>query len=85
MCLDADKGNTIPQALALYETLRKPRVEQAQNTSRALGELYASDNNSSEFRAAYDTRWSWLWEYDIDKAYEKARQELTAVRELSKS
>ena len=79
LCLgDSTLGN-IPQALTLYESLRKPRVEQAQSSSRALGKLYASYDFNANFRKAYEGRWSWLWDYDIDKAYEKAKLEVVAT------
>ena len=74
-CLEGVSPGNIPGALQLYETIRKPRVTQAQITSRAAGKIYSSDKMDDTIRIAYDNRWSWLWEYDIDEVIERAKKD----------
>ena len=78
LCLGDSTIASIDDRLALYERVRKPRAEEAQRTSRALGKIYSSDDTSQKAQDSFDNRWSWLWDYDIDKTFEQCRREIVA-------
>lgn len=69
--------------LRIYQSVRLPRAEKAQATSRQAGELYEMEEAElkglpyDEFvpivRSKLQDRMNWIWSEDIDQAYEKAR------------
>jgi 2-polyprenyl-6-methoxyphenol hydroxylase-like FAD-dependent oxidoreductase len=58
-CLNGVSRRSIADALLLYELIRKPRVTQAQLTSRAAGKIYSSDEDDANIQATHDDRWPW--------------------------
>ncbi|KAI9734363.1 MAG: hypothetical protein M1834_002469 [Cirrosporium novae-zelandiae] len=76
------KGN-LARWLNLYESVRLPRAQKAQQTSREAGDIFEMRTDDMKDRS-YDEcipevaerirhRMKWLWFEDIDTAYEKAR------------
>ncbi|MBD8493518.1 salicylate 1-monooxygenase [Pseudomonas syringae] len=72
---------SLPQVLAAYDAIRRPRACRVQRTSHQAGELY----ELREPRTAADEgllaqtlaeRFAWLWEHDFDNELRQARQRL---------
>lgn len=70
---------------ALYQSVRLPRAQKTQATSRAAGDTYemqAPDMLDKSFEGCCEMiaertreRMKWVWEEDLDKAYEKVRDD----------
>lgn len=70
---------------SLYQSVRLPRAQKTQATSRAAGDTYemqAPDMLDKSFEECCEMiaertreRMKWVWEEDLDKAYEKFRDE----------
>lgn len=85
-----DSGNTSNQRLRqymdLYQAVRLPRAQRAQQTARQAGEVYEMQRNDMVgksyddclplVRDALKDRMSWVWTEDIDKAYESLRGDM---------
>jgi salicylate hydroxylase len=77
-CLSRARIDTVGEWLQLYERVRKPRTEQVQRASRAVGDIYDLDDPVEQERrapSALETRGEWLWNYDADEAFEQAVRE----------
>jgi salicylate hydroxylase len=69
----------------VYQTLRLPRAQRVQRTSREAGEVYelqgeglggkTFDECMPELRNRLKDRMNWVWTEDIDAMYEKAAAE----------
>jgi hypothetical protein len=65
----------------LYEELRKPRSRRVQEASRRAGEIYEMTDEQEQRRLAPDAlrgRGNWIWNYDVDEAFEEARAALVS-------
>ena len=69
----------------LYQSIRLPRAQKAQQTAREAGDVYEMQTPDMK-GLSYDdclplvaeklkNRMKWIWTEDIDEAYEKAREE----------
>ena len=77
------KQCTLEQSLSLYHSIRYPRSQKVQTTSREAGDLYEMkadevkglryDEGLPIVKAMIEHRMSWIWTEDIDKVYEQAR------------
>jgi salicylate hydroxylase len=73
-----------------YQTLRLPRAQRAQRTSREAGEVYelqgdgltskTFDECMPELRNRLKDRMNWVWAEDIDAMYEKTAAEMRVGR-----
>lgn len=71
--------------LELYEIVRLPRTQKAQQTAREAGDVYemqAGDMTGQTYeeclplvKLRLQDRMKWIWTEDIDTAYEKARSD----------
>ena len=76
---------SLTSAAKLYQTVRLPRAQKTQATSRAAGNTYemqAEDMLDKTFEECIPMiehrtreRMKWVWEEDLDAAYEKMRDE----------
>ncbi|KAK5169747.1 uncharacterized protein LTR77_005725 [Saxophila tyrrhenica] len=88
--LKTDKSSSchfqsLESTAALYQAVRLPRAQKTQATSRAAGDTYemqAPDMIDRSFEDCCDLiaertreRMKWVWEEDLDAAYEKVRDE----------
>jgi salicylate hydroxylase len=74
----------------MYQTLRLPRAQRAQRTSREAGEVYelqgeglggkTLDECMPELRNRLKDRMNWVWTEDIDAMYEQVVAERRDVR-----
>ena len=79
------RNHTLEQCLRLYHTIRAPRAERVQMTSRQAGDLYqmkaeefaglSFDDALPVAKAMIQDRMKWIWTVDIDNVYEQARTE----------
>lgn len=70
----------------LYQSIRLPRAQRAQETARQAGEVYemqredmvgkSYDECLPLVRDALKDRMNWVWTEDIDQAYEKMNEEM---------
>jgi salicylate hydroxylase len=70
--------------MQLYQSIRYPRSEKVQVTSRQAGDLYemrvdevaglSYEDGLPIAKAMLENRMKWIWADDIDQAYEKARE-----------
>ncbi|WP_109511641.1 salicylate 1-monooxygenase [Pseudomonas ovata] len=72
---------SLPEVLAAYDAIRRPRACRVQRTSHQAGELYelrephtAADEGLLAQTLA--ERFAWLWEHDFDNELRQARQRL---------
>lgn len=80
------RTQTLEQSLRLYHSIRYPRAERVQITSRQAGDLYQLKTKELAgldyeealpiVKAMIQDRMKWIWAEDIDKFYEQARLEL---------
>lgn len=71
------------EALGLYHSIRYPRSEKVQMTSRQAGDLYEMKSPDVAGRSYEDSlpivktkledRMKWIWSEDMDEVYEMAR------------
>jgi salicylate hydroxylase len=79
--------------LDLYQSMRLPRAERVQTTSREAGEIYEMEAKELKGRPfeecvpivkkLIEDRMSWIWAEDVDKVYENARGTLRQEVSLS--
>ncbi|KAJ4253833.1 hypothetical protein NW762_010228 [Fusarium torreyae] len=80
------KPRSIADYLHLYQSVRYPRAEKVQETSRQAGGLYELRSKELEglnyedclpvVRDLLKDRMKWIWTEDIDQVYENALAEL---------
>ncbi|EXA31893.1 hypothetical protein NW761_013775 [Fusarium oxysporum] len=80
--LESTKPRPIADYLHLYQSVRYPRAEKVQETSRQAGDLYEFRSQEVKGLSYEDTlpvvrdllkdRMKWIWTEDIDQVYEKA-------------
>lgn len=78
---------TLGQSLCLYHTIRYPRSERVQVTSRQAGDLYELnldelsglnyDDALPIVKAKLEDRMKWIWTEDMDDVYDKVRAKCT--------
>ncbi len=95
--LSSDQSNknehfqSLESAASLYQTVRLPRAQKTQATSRAAGDTYemqAPDMLDKSFDEGCEMlaertreRMKWVWEEDLDAAYEKLRDDSGVPKE----
>ena len=78
--------NTLESTARLYQTVRLPRAQKTQATSRAAGNTYEMQSEEMLDKTFEECipiiaeqtreRMKFVWEEDLDAAYEKIRDEL---------
>jgi salicylate hydroxylase len=84
-CLQQATQETLPQWLRFYEEQRKTRTTQVQQTTRVAGTLYDlpdSEVNRRGENFSFAERMKWLFNYDVDQAFDEALQLQTGRNEL---
>ena len=72
--------------MGLYQTVRLPRAQRVQETSRETGHLYhlqaldmrgkTTDERLEILGERIKNRLKWIWSEDLDAAYDKAKLDL---------
>jgi len=86
---ESPNSQTLQSWLNVYQSVRLPRAERTQETSKQCGEVYEMEAEEL-IGLPYDAclplvkdmlkdRMNWIWTEDIDAAYESARAKLLAV------
>lgn len=80
---------SIHDALSLYNSIRYPRSEKVQTTSRQAGDLYelkapelaklSYDDALPVVERLLKNRMQWIWAEDIDTVYEAARKNFSRL------
>ena len=69
-------ASDIPAALHAYDAIRRPRSQKVVSTSRTAGETYAfrgpAGNDLDKIREELLTRYSWIWDEDMNRQAEEA-------------
>lgn len=78
-----NRFNSLERTVKLYQTVRLPRAQKTQATSRAAGNTYELQTDDMIDKSLEEClpilaertreRMKWVWEEDLDAAYEKAR------------
>lgn len=81
-----DNTVTLEKWMGLYQSVRLPRAQRVQETSREAGYLYQLQLPEMEGKSYDDclpilvegvkNRFKWIWTEDLDVAYEKAKMEM---------
>ncbi len=84
--LGTPREHSLETCMELYQSIRYPRAEKVQVTSREAGDLYEMRTNEVVnlgydeglpiVRSMLEHRMKWIWSDDIDQAYEKARESI---------
>ena len=79
---------TLEQSAQVYQDVRRPRAQKTQRTSRAAGDTYEMQTEDMVDKSFEDCvpmmaertkeRMKWVWEEDLDDAYDKRRTNITA-------
>ncbi|KAL4888671.1 hypothetical protein BDV59DRAFT_196286 [Aspergillus ambiguus] len=82
--LDTSCQYSLQDALHLYQSIRYPRSEKVQVTSRQAGDLYelrtpevtglSFEESLPVVKAMLQDRMKWIWSEDLDQLYETARR-----------
>lgn len=69
----------VPNALAAYDQVRRPRAQRVVSTSREAGELMSMEypgigGDVEKMRGKFDTRMNWIWNRDMKAQNEYAVQ-----------
>lgn len=82
--LDTPNEISLHDSLQIYQSVRQPRAVKVQATSRQAGELYelqvkevaglSYDESLPVVKSMLEDRMKWIWNDDIDKAYEDAQK-----------
>lgn len=62
--------NDVPNALAAYDQIRRPRAQRVVSTSREVGQMMSMQqpgigDNVEKMREKFDTRMHWIWHRDL--------------------
>ena len=81
----SSNSRSIADWLHIYQSVRLPRAQGVQKTSRECGEVYEMETEELNglsydeciplVRENLKDRMNWIWTEDIDVAYEKAREQ----------
>jgi salicylate hydroxylase len=81
--LGSSQKPSLQASMQLYQTVRYPRAEKVQVTSREAGDLYEMrvkevaelnyDDGLLVAKSMLEHRMKWIWSDNIDQAYEEAR------------
>jgi salicylate hydroxylase len=84
--LGTQEEHSLAQAMQVYQSVRYPRAEKVQLTSRQAGDLYelqvpevaglSYDEGLPVVRAMLEHRMKWIWGDNIDQAYEETRSQM---------
>lgn len=84
---DPERLGTLEKCADFYQGVRKPRAQKVQKASRIAGQTYDMmlegmadkpyDECTDMLKEATIQRMKYVWEEDLDKAYEKAKKEGT--------
>lgn len=79
------RAHSLDEAMQVYQSVRAPRAEKVQLTSRQAGDLYqlqvaevdglSYEDRLDVVKGMIENRMKWIWSEDIDQAYERARQQ----------
>lgn len=86
---DADtRAASLEKYTSLYQTVRLPRAQKVQTTSREAGQIYEFQTDEMKGRSYTEClptfakimqgRMDWIWGDDLDASYEKGRSAMVA-------
>lgn len=73
---EVEDKKDIAKAFAVYDQVRRPRSQKLVKTSREAGMLYEMElvgEEREKIKANLETRMQWLWEYDIEEEWKRAK------------
>ena len=81
---DIPREHSLQDYMQLYQSIRYPRAEKVQVTSRQAGDLYemqfkeeaglSYDDGLPIAKSMLENRMKWIWTDDIDQAFEQGRE-----------